>query len=133
MRRIAIFLFVGMLIGWSPAASSGGILGPAATVQQFFAAYKNGEVQTIKTMITGPFYNRRKALIEKNPGYSDFLKKQLKGVQIAVISTDIKNSGNTASVTVRRMYPDGSVFDTTFFLKRSVDGTWKIFDEKLAQ
>ena len=133
MRRIAIFLFLGMLIGWSPAASGGEIAGPADTVQQFFTAYKNGEIQTIKGMITGPFYNRRKTLIEKNPGYPDFLRKKLKGVEMAIISTAIENNGGFAFVTVRRMNPDGSAFDMIFSLEKSDDDTWKIFDEKLAQ
>ena len=133
MRQIAIFLFMGMLIGWSPAVSGGEIAGPADTVQQFFTAYKNGKIQTIKGMITGPFYNKRKTLIEKNPGYPDFLRKQLEGVEIAIISTAIENEGSSALVTVRRLNPDGNTFDTEFSLKKSEDGTWKIYDERLAQ
>jgi len=133
MRRIAIFLFMGMLIGWSSAVSGGEIAGPADTVQQFFTAYKNGEIQTIKGMITGPFYNRRKTLIEKNSGYPDFLRKQLEGVEIAIISTAIEDDGSSALVTVRRLNPDGSAFNTEFLLKKGDDGTWKIFDERLAQ
>jgi len=132
MRRFAIFLFMGMLIGWSPIVSGGEIAGPADTVQQFFTASKNGEIETMKNLITGPFLNRRKTLIERNPGYPDFLIKQLKGVEIEIISTEIGNDGSSAFVTIRRFYPDGSAFDTKFSLKKSDDGPWKIFDERLA-
>jgi hypothetical protein len=124
---------MGMLIGWSPAVSYGEIAGPADTVQQFFMASKTGDLKTMKNLMTGPFLNRRKALIEKNPGYSDFLKKQLGGVEIAIISTTIENNGSSASVTVRRLYPDGSTFDTEFSLDKGVSGTWKIFDERRVQ
>jgi hypothetical protein len=133
MKRFAIFLFMGILIGWSPAVSFAEIAGPADTVQQFFMASKSGDIETMKNLITGPFFNRRKALIEKNPGYSDFLRKQLKGVEITIISTAIDNSGSSASVTVRRIYPDGSTFDTQFSLDKNDTGTWKIFDQRPAQ
>ena len=132
MRRLAIFLFMGILIGWSPAVSSGEI-GPSDTVQQFFMASKNGDIETMRNLITGPFLNRRKGLIEKNPGYSDFLRKQLEGVEIAIISTAIENSGSSAFVTVRRVYPDGNAFDTKFSLNKSDNSTWKIFDERPLQ
>ena len=133
MRKIVIILFIGILIGLGPAASDGTVPGPADAVQQFFTASKNGDIETMRNLITGLFLNRRKTLIEKNPGYSDFLRKQLKGVEIEIISTAIEDNGSSASVTVRRVYPDGSTFDTKFSLDKSDNGTWKIFDEKPAQ
>jgi hypothetical protein len=133
MRRIAIFIFIGVLIGWSPAVSGEEITGPVDTVQQFFAAAKNGEMENMKNLITGPFLNRRKALIERNPGYPDFLIKQLEGIEIEIISTEIENDGSSAFVTVRRFYLNGSTFDTKFSLKKSDNDTWKIFDERLVQ
>jgi len=133
MKQMAIFLFIGLLIGWSPAVSGGEMAGPADTVQQFLMASKSGEIETMRNLITGPFFARRKALIERNPGYSDFLKKQLEGVEMEIISTEIGNDGISASVIVRRLYPDGSTFNTKFLLKKSDNDTWKIFDEKLAQ
>ena len=133
MRRIAIIFFVGVLIGWSPAVSGEEITGPVDTVQQFFTAAKDGEIETMKNLITGPFFNRRKVLIERNPGYPDFLIKQFEGLEIEVISTEIGNDGSSAFVTVRRFHPNGSTFDTEFLLKKSDDGMWKIFDERLVQ
>ena len=133
MKQCAIFLFIGMLIGWSPAVSGGEITGPADTVQQFFMASKGGEIETMKNLITGPFFNRRKSLIERNPGYPDFLRKQLDGVEIEILSTVTGNDGSSAFVTVRRHYPDGSIFDTKFTLKKSDNVTWKIFDERPVQ
>ena len=129
MKRIAIFLFIGILIGFSTAASGAEITGPIDTVQQYFTASKNGDVETIKNLITGPFLNTRKALIERNSGYSDFLVKQFEGVEIEIISTEIGNDGNSAFVTVRRLYPNGNTLDTNFSLKKADDGTWKIFKE----
>lgn len=133
MKRIAIFFFIGMLIGLSNAFSGAEITGPVDTVQQFFTASKNGDIETIRNLSVGPFLNRRKALIERNSGYSDFLIKQFEGVGIEFISTEIENNGSSASVTVRRLYPTGSTLDTKFSLKKSDDNTWKIFDERLAQ
>ena len=123
MKRIAIFLFIGILIGLSTAASGAEITGPIDTVQQYFTASKNGDVETIKNL------NTRKALIERNSGYSDFLVKQFEGVEIEIISTEIGNDGNSAFVTVRRLYPNGNTLDTNFSLKKADDGTWKIFKE----
>jgi hypothetical protein len=124
---------MGMLIGWSPAVSGGEITGPADTVQEFFMASKNGDIGIMKNLITGPFFNRRKSLIERNSGYPDFLRKQLQDVEIEIISTETGNDGSSAFVTVRRYYPDGSTIDTKFSLKISDNGTWKIFDERPVQ
>ena len=38
---------------------------PDKTVIQFFEASKNGDVETMKRLSAGPFYNRRKALLER--------------------------------------------------------------------
>jgi len=133
MKQIAISLFIGMIIGLSTVVSGGETTGPADTVQQFFMASKSGEIETMRNLITGPFFNRRKALIERNPGYSDFLKKQLEGVEMEIVSTEIGNDGSSAFVMVRRLYPNGSSFDTRFSLKKGENDTWKIFDERLVQ
>ena len=132
MKRNAIFLFIGILIGLSTAASGGEIIGPVDTIQQFFTASRNGDIETIKNLITGPFLNKRKVLIERNAGYSDFLIKQFEGIEIEIISTEVGNDGSSAFVTVKRRYPNGSTLDTKFSLKKSEDDTWKIYDEKLA-
>jgi hypothetical protein len=130
------------------------------TVVQFFEASKNGDVDTMKRLIAGPFYYKRKALLEMNKGYPEFLKKFYDGVSVEILQTEVANddmvkrnhrdlydkhysardiflnnmpSGNNdASVVIVKLnFPDGSNFNSKLLLRKTSDGIWRIFDEIL--
>ena len=107
--------------------------GPVDTVQNFYQASADGDVETMKALITGPFYKRRQKLLEDNQGYADFLKDYYFRVGTEIVSTDIEESTGTAVVIVSQTFQDGSRINTTLYLKKENDGTWKINDELLTE
>lgn len=135
---------------------------PDKTVIQFFEASKNGDVETMKRLSAGPFYNRRKALLERNKGYPDYLRKFYSGVTVKTLQSDIGNTDlvkknhrelynkhyfaqtvksdetpkgirdEFAVVTAELKFPDGSYVKFKFLLKQVKKDTWKIYDEILS-
>lgn len=107
--------------------------GPVDTVQSFYQASANGDVEIMKALITGPFYKRRQKLLEDNQGYADFLKGYYFRVNTEILSTDIEESTGKAVIVVSQTFQDGSRIDTTLLLKKEYDGSWKIYDELLTE
>ena len=108
-----------------------GEVGPEVTVQNFYQASADGDVETMKTLITGPFFKRRQRLIEENQGYADFLKDYYFGVDTEIVSADVEGSTGKAVIVVSQTFQDGSRINTTLLLKKENDGGWKINDELL--
>lgn len=107
--------------------------GPVDTVKNFYQASADGDVETMKTLITGPFYKRRQKLLEENQGYADFLKGYYFRVNTEIVSTDIEESTGKAVIVVSQTFQDGSRINTTLLLKNENDGSWKIYDELLTE
>jgi len=107
--------------------------GPVDTVQSFYQASADGDVETMKALITGPFYKRRQKLLEDNQGYADFLKGYYFRVGTEIVSTDMEESTGKAVVVVSQTFQDGSRINTTLLLKKENDGSWKIYDELLTE
>lgn len=107
--------------------------GPVQAVQNFYQASADGDVETMKTLITGPFYKRRQRLLEENQGYADFLKDYYFRVDTEIVSTAIEDSTGKAVVVVSQAFQDGSRINTTLFLNKENDGSWKINDELLTE
>lgn len=128
---ILIMLSFSMLT-FSIVNAFSGEAGPVEIVQKFYQASAEGDVQTMKIYATGPFYERRKMLIEQNQGYADFLRDHYSGVMTEIVSADIEDIVGKAAIVVKITYRDGSNFDTTLFLKKDNNGMWKINDERLA-
>jgi len=107
--------------------------GPVQAVQNFYQASVDGDVETMKALITGPFYKRRQRLLEENQGYADFLKDYYFRVDTEIVSTDMKESTGKAAVVVSQTFQDGSRINTTLLLNKENDGSWKINDELLTE
>jgi len=107
--------------------------GPVDTVQSFYQASADGDVETMKALITGPFYKRRQKLLEDNQGYADFLKGYYFRVNSEIVSTDMEESTGKAVIVVSQTFQDGSRINTTLYLIEGNDGTWKINDELLTE
>lgn len=104
-------------------------LGPNDTVLSYFQALKNGDVETIKDLITGEMYNRRKVLLEQNANYPEFLQKVYQGAEFKIIETTIE--ANATLVTVEVTFPDRTK-QFVLYLENDDLGNWKIFNEILA-
>ena len=83
--------------------------------------------ETVKNLITGKLYDKRIDLLEKNAGYSVFLKKFYQGVNVRVVNT-VKET-EEAYVDVEIESQDGSQNPMTLTLKKDGDANWKISDE----
>jgi uncharacterized membrane protein YvbJ len=100
---------------------------PGEVVTAYFQALKNGDTETVKNLITGKLYDKRIDLLEKNAGYSVFLKKFYQGVSVRVVNT-VKET-EEAYVDVEIESQDGSQNPMTLTLKKDGDANWKISDE----
>ena len=105
--------------------------GPANTVNNYYAACQNGNIEAIKNLITGPFYEKRKVLLNENLGYSKFLIQHFKDVKFNLISENIRDNERLSEVVIERKYPDGSRLQTRFIIKKNNNEIWKIYNEEL--
>ena len=65
---------------------------PRETVIQYYEASMIGDVGTMRRLSGGPFYNRRKVLLEKNKSYPEYLIKFYSGVEVKAYQSDIGNA-----------------------------------------
>ena len=135
--------------------------GPSDTVLKFYEASRHGDVETMKTLIAGPYYKNRKTLLEKNADYPEFLKRYFRGVEIRLEPPSIGNEkmvaekhqrlyqrdyvdnkreplapsaptdNHLAVVNVLLKFPDRGNIDVKLLLDQEADGSWKIVDEVL--
>jgi uncharacterized membrane protein YvbJ len=99
---------------------------PNDTVLNYFQALKNGDVGTIKELIAGELYEKRKVLLEQNENYSEFLKKNYQYFEVEITGTTIND--NDAQINAEVNSPDGKR-PFTLFLKIDDLGNWIIFNE----
>ena len=105
--------------------------GPADTIHNYFSACQNGDIEAIKNLITRPFYDKRKVLLNNNTGYSKFLIQHFDAVELNVISSSILDVDRLSEIVVERKYPDDSRLKTKFILTKEDNKTWKIYSEGL--
>ena len=124
---VAVFLFSFINLPRVRAESAG----PIETVEKFFEVSQMGDIQSIKSLIAGRYYNNRKALLEKNKDYAEYLRKYYKNITVQVLSAEIQSLDGHATVFAKRQFPNGKELDTKFVLKKDENGIWKIYDEIL--
>jgi hypothetical protein len=74
-------------------------------VRPFFRALKEGDVGTIKRLISKKMYEERKTLLEENPEYGAFLRRFYKDAQIVPGRAVL--SGRAIRFEVNLQYPGG--------------------------
>ena len=102
---------------------------PAEIVLSYFQACEDGDINKMKPLITGKFYNRRRALIEGNEEYSEFLRDHYLGIWVEIVSSEVDSSNGNAQLMLKQVFPSGNTVDATLILKRNTNGFWKISDE----
>ena len=158
-KCLLVLMITILMVAVNSSASM--IIGPSETVIQFFEASKNGDVEAMKSLIAGPFYERRRTLLEMNMDYPKYLKKFYHGVEVKLIKYDIGNKdmveknhyklyqrhystpnikvrdnpingyNDVSIVIVTLRFPDGSELRSKFLFKETKTGSWKIYDEVL--
>lgn len=87
--HILLVVMFSLIIGFNQVSAE--FENPTDTVTSYFEACRNGDVETIKRLIAGPFYDSRKVLLLKNKSYPNFLKNYYRDVQI---TTTLSFTGN---------------------------------------
>ncbi len=104
--------------------------GPDNTVLQFYNATRNGDVEQMRELISGSYYNKRKAVLENNDSYPAFLIDNFQGSTTNIEASNIDDKNQVAVVTVTTRFPDQSISTSRLVLKKDGNGAWKIVDEK---
>ena len=104
--------------------------GPDNTVLQFFNASRSGDVEQMRELISGSYYNRRKAVLENNDSYPAFLVDHFNGSTTNIEASNIDHKSQVAVVTVTTHFPDKTINTSRLILKKDDSGAWKIVDEK---
>lgn len=102
---------------------------PADVVLDYYEASREGNITEMKALIAGSFYNRRKALLENNDSYPDFLKSHYQDSEIVINSVNISNEGKVAVVSVQITYASQDTETTKLILKKDEDNNWVIADK----
>lgn len=131
MKALWIFLFIIISITVTAPVNAQQEMGPADVVGEYLLACQEGDLDEIKKLITGPYYNKRKSLLNENAGYANFLVSHFIGVKFFIISETMNSLGQEV-VVVERQYPDGTFLRTKFIVVAGQNKkTWKIYDEQL--
>jgi hypothetical protein len=101
--------------------------GPGEVVAAYFNALKNGNTETVKTLIIGKLYQKRIKLLQNNQDYSTFLIRFYDGVNVRIVNT--VEEDDEAYVAVEMVYEDGNFKPITLVLKKDGNDNWKISDE----
>jgi len=104
--------------------------GPDNTVLQFFNASRNGDVEQMRELISGSYYNRRKAELENNDSYPAFLVDHFLGSTTTIAESTIDHKNQIAVVTATTRFPDKTINTSRLILKKGDNGAWKIVDEQ---
>jgi len=133
MRIIGSILFIlafSLMPTWISAEEIE-IEGPVEIVEKFLIASQNGEVEVMKTLIAGPYYERRKELLEDNKAYPDFLRKYFEEVFVRIVEVENQEINGSVIVVLENEVNNGQIINTKLILRKDQTGAWKIFDELL--
>ena len=109
------------------ALAAGGY-GPEDVVRQYFSALKEGDIPGLKSVMSQAYYTKRKTLLERNAGYSDFLVENYRDVEIAVL--DVNIADDKAYVTVEKVHAMDGREEIVMILVKTDDWAWKIDRER---
>lgn len=128
LNKYILSLIAAFFFCISPADA--GQNGPADTVLQFFDASRNGDVAQMRELVSGSYYNRRKAVLENNDSYPAFLIDHFHGSTTRIEESIIDDKNQIAVVTVTTHFPNQGINTSRLILKKDGNGSWKIVDEK---
>lgn len=133
MKTIS-WLLVGICLAFALPSFSADQSSPIGVVKLYIDACKTGDIAVLKSIIAGPFLERRKILLEKNRGYSDFLKEFYKDIGIGIVAVKPGANENSATVVVKQKPLNGNGgSNIELIVRREPGGPWLIFDEKFAE
>jgi hypothetical protein len=96
-----------------------------ATFTSLFAAFRAGDVQTIKSYLSAEEYARNKVLFEQNKDYPNLLRSFYQGAAVRVGEIhSVLNASNDVVAEFIVEFPSGETINTGMRLTRDVAGRW---------
>jgi hypothetical protein len=92
-------------------------------VRPYLAALKNGDVKTLKTLMAKDLYEERKALIEQNTEYPDFLRRIYQDADFTISSAYAEANDILVNVVIK--HSDGRENQSNLYLINE-NNNWKI-------
>lgn len=126
MKRTVLYLIM-VLMPFSFNSLYGETAGPSDTVRGYFEALKNGDIGTMKQHIAGEYYEKYKALLEKNESYPEFLRNFYEGAEYEIVNSN--KMGNDVIMEVEIYFPNGSTSVNKLRVRNFNKDGWKIIKE----
>jgi hypothetical protein len=126
---IILFIIAFSLVPFGISAENIGHGGPINTVEEFLIASSEGDVEAIKELIGGAYYERRRALLNSNQEYPKLLRSHFERGHMRILEVQQETVGNIAIVTVGNQVKEGQITKTKLVLNKNQSGEWKIVDE----
>ena len=99
-----------------------------ASIQNFFGYLKDGDTQSILSLLTEPILSEQRKLLENNSEYPEFLRKIYKNSYMVIKNTE-KINRNKRAIDVEIYHGNlEPPLEIRFILKRK-KGLWKISEE----
>jgi len=102
------------------------------TLDPYFTALKNGDVESLKSLLSGKLYKRYKVLLEKNDAYPEFLQNHFRDTTFQI--EKIVTSGDDVLIDVVIEFPGNQPLKSKYLLRREDGPTvgskgWKLVEQ----
>ena len=132
MRRFLLsssFIFTVLLLAVVPAYADD--IKILETVELYTQALKSGDVEEIKNLLGGRLYEKRRALLEENTEYSDWLRQYYAGASFSFptgVTSSEQNPGKNVNVDIH--LGNGEIVTTRLVLSLPTGSDkWKIVNQ----
>ena len=124
-----VSILVGILFSTTIALGNNFEDTPENVMQYYFNALKNGDTETIITLLTDPILNNRRLLLEKNTAYPEHLRNYYQNANMFITDKTLSDDGNVCTITTNIFFESGgNPLIIQFYLKNTSEG-WKISEE----
>lgn len=103
---------------------------PHRTILSYFNALKNGDVQTLKTLLTDPLLSNRRLLLEQNTAYPEHLRNYYQDAGMLITEVNLTDDSNIQIVTANISFEGDEHELIIQFLMKNTDEGWKIAEEE---
>lgn len=95
-----------------------------SAVQSYFSALRDGDVNTLRQLVGGPYYQQIKVLLEQNTEYPAFLQNRYAQVQFFI--DDVVTQSNGTVVKARYEFGPNDIQHKLLIMQPDKNGVWKV-------
>jgi hypothetical protein len=99
-------------------------------ILSYFDGLKNGDVQSLKTLLTDPMLSSRRLLLEQNTAYPEHLRNYYQDSDMLLTDVSLTDDSNIQIVTANIFFEGDENNLTIQFLLKNTDEGWKISEEE---